>query len=112
MCNVQSVVLTICACASNLEHSTIIYETPDATPLLRLQWNKRDPNYLATFQMDSSKVIVLDVRVPSVPVTELHGHTAAVNAVAWAPHSASHLCTVGMRIMLWVFLYVHFIDPA
>jgi len=45
-----------------LEHSTIIYESPDQTALLRLAWNKQDPNYLATVMMDSSKVIVLDVR--------------------------------------------------
>ena len=32
----------------HLEHSTIIYEDPGHTPLLRLAWNKQDPNYLAT----------------------------------------------------------------
>lgn len=46
----------------SLEHSTIIYESPDFTPLLRLSWNKQDPNYLATIMMDSSKVIILDIR--------------------------------------------------
>lgn len=32
----------------SLEHSTILYESPDLTPLLRIAWNKQDPNYLAT----------------------------------------------------------------
>lgn len=87
----------------NLEHSTIIYETPDSTPLLRLSWNKQDPNYLATFQMDSSKVVVLDIRVPSVPVTELHGHNGAINAISWAPHSSAHICTAGedAQVLVW-----------
>lgn len=45
------------------EHSTIIYESPQPdTPLLRLGWNKQDPRYMATLLMDSSKVVVLDIR--------------------------------------------------
>ena len=52
----------------HLEHSTIIYEDPNHTPLLRLAWNKQDPNYLATVAMDAVEVIILDVRVPCTPV--------------------------------------------
>jgi WD repeat-containing protein 68 len=77
----------------NLEHSTIIYETPELTPLLRLSWNKQDPNYLAAIPEDSNNAIILDIRVPSVPAAELSGHAAAINALAWAPHSSCHLCT-------------------
>lgn len=36
----------------SLEHSTIIYESPNLDPLLRLEWNKQNPNYLATFMVD------------------------------------------------------------
>uniref|UniRef100_A0A673YMN1 DDB1 and CUL4 associated factor 7 n=1 Tax=Salmo trutta TaxID=8032 RepID=A0A673YMN1_SALTR len=36
----------------HLEHSAIIYEDPQHHPLLRLCWNKQDPNYLATMAMD------------------------------------------------------------
>ena len=43
----------------HLEHSTIIYEDPQHTPLLRLAWNKQDPNYLATMAMDACDVIIL-----------------------------------------------------
>ena len=46
----------------SLEHSTILYETPDLTPLLRIAWNKQDPNYLATILTDSPKAIILDIR--------------------------------------------------
>jgi DDB1- and CUL4-associated factor 7 len=46
----------------SLEHSTIIYESPapkfDA--LLRLEWNKQDPNYLATFTVDRCVAISFD----------------------------------------------------
>ena len=45
----------------HLEHSTIIYEDPQHHPLLRLCWNKQDPNYLATMAMDGMEVSVLCV---------------------------------------------------
>lgn len=87
----------------NLEHSTIIYETPNQIPLLRLEWNKQDHNYLATFKVDSLTTTILDIRVPSVPVTELGGHYNCVNAVAWAPHSSCHICTAGddSQALIW-----------
>ena len=51
------------------EHSTIIYESPQPdTPLLRLGWNKQDPRYMATILMDSSKVVVLDIRCAQSPL--------------------------------------------
>ncbi|KAL7476369.1 hypothetical protein ACHAW6_002239 [Cyclotella cf. meneghiniana] len=87
----------------SLEHSTIIYETPNLDPLLRLEWNKQDPNYLATFKVDSRSTIILDIRLPSIPVTELGGHAGCVNAVAWAPHSSCHVCTAGddCQALIW-----------
>jgi WD repeat-containing protein 68 len=93
----------------SLEHSTIIYETPvkspanastnsENAPLLRLAWNKQDANYIATFQADSARILILDIRVPAVPVAELHGHSGAMNSIAWAPHSSGHLCSAGIFI--------------
>lgn len=43
----------------------------------------------------AAQVIILDIRYPSVPITQLARHHSCVNALAWAPHSASHLCTAG-----------------
>jgi len=87
----------------HLEHSTIIYESPDHRALLRLNWNKQDPNYLATILMDSPRTVILDIRVPSLPVAELKGHTACVNALAWAPHSSCHICSAGddTQALIW-----------
>ena len=83
----------------HLEHSTIIYEDPQHTPLLRLAWNKQDPNYLATVAMDACEVIILDVRVPCTPVARLNNHKACVNGIAWAPHSSCHICTAGKLLI-------------
>lgn len=71
----------------NLEHSTIIFESPDQTPLVRLAWNREDPNLLATIMMNSNKVIILDLRYPMASLHELCGHSNCVNAIAWAPNS-------------------------
>lgn len=79
----------------NLEHSTIIYESKNYVPLLRLNWNKQDPNYLAAIMMDSPVAIVLDVRMPSLPVVQLRGHSSCINSLDWAPHSSCHIATAG-----------------
>jgi WD repeat-containing protein 68 len=71
----------------DLEHSTIIYESEEQMPLLRVAWNKQDPNYLATIMMDNRSVIILDIRVPMLPVATLNGHKSCVNSISWAPHS-------------------------
>ena len=46
---------------------------------------------------------ILDIRVPSLPVATLEGHNAAVNAIAWAPHSSSHIATCGddSNTLIW-----------
>ena len=87
----------------HLEHSTIIYEDPTHTPLLRLAWNKQDTSYLATVAMDASEVIILDIRVPCTPVARLNNHRACVNGIAWAPHSSCHICTAGddHQALIW-----------
>eukprot|EP00163_Fabomonas_tropica_P021482 TRINITY_DN3753_c0_g1_i1.p1 TRINITY_DN3753_c0_g1~~TRINITY_DN3753_c0_g1_i1.p1 ORF type:complete len:292 (-),score=47.17 TRINITY_DN3753_c0_g1_i1:358-1233(-) len=87
----------------HLEHSTIIYETPEPSHLLRLAWNRHDGNYLATFGLDSNRAIILDIRVPNLPVAELDGHSGCLNGIAWAPHSSCHLCTGGddAQALIW-----------
>ena len=81
------------------DHSTIVYESPTPdTPLLRLGWNKQNPRYMATMEMDSAKVVVLDIRVPALPVAELKKHRAAVNTLAVALHSfEEHMHRRGRR---------------
>lgn len=87
----------------NLEHSTIMYEEPQNTALLRLAWNKQDPNYLATLKMDDSQVIILDIRMPCSPAAHLNSHDASVNGLSWAPHSSCHICTAAddKKALIW-----------
>jgi WD repeat-containing protein 68 len=87
----------------SLEHSTIIYENADAQPLLRLGWNKQDPNYIATILVDSPSIIILDIRVPSVPVALLNSHQGVLNAIHWAPHSSCHISSAAedAQALIW-----------
>jgi WD repeat-containing protein 68 len=41
--------------------------------------------------------------MPTYPITELIGHDGCVNGIAWAPHSASHICTCGddRQALIW-----------
>lgn len=85
-----------------LDHSTIVYESPDARPLLRVEWNPLDANYLSTFAVDSSKAIVMDIRMPSVPAAELEGQNSPVVAMRWSPASSSNLMTSDEQtVRLW-----------
>lgn len=86
------------------KRSQIFYESPDPnTPLIRVGWSDQEPRLMAVAMMDSSKVVVLDPRLPALPVAELRRHHAAVNAIAWAPHSSHHICTGGgdSQALIW-----------
>ncbi|EDQ92197.1 uncharacterized protein MONBRDRAFT_17740 [Monosiga brevicollis MX1] len=87
----------------SLDHSTIIYEDPQQTALLRLGWNKQDANFLTVLKMDSREVVLVDIRMPCVATATLSCHTAAINGMSWAPHSACHICTAGddNKAIIW-----------
>lgn len=91
----------------SLDHSTIIYESPEMSPLLRLRWNTKNPNYLATIAMDSPEVVLLDIRQPSLPIAHLDHSTTqssnCVNAVSWAPHNAHQIATGGDRCLALIW---------
>ena len=79
----------------NLDRFTTLYRDPKSRPMLSLKWNKQMSFYVAVMLMGSKQIDVLDIRAPKEPVLELCGHAANVNAMEWAPHSGSHICTVG-----------------
>ncbi|KAI7834244.1 WD40-repeat-containing domain protein [Kickxella alabastrina] len=72
-------------------------------PLLRLSCNALDPNYIATFALDSTKITIIDVRNPGFAVVQLVGHHAPINSIAWSPVSSSQLCSAGAdsRVLVW-----------
>lgn len=87
----------------SLEQCAILYETQDYTPLMRLSWNKIDPNYIAIIVMDSPTVSILDIRQAGMPIVELSGHNRPVNTLSWAPMSECYLCTAAddKQALIW-----------
>lgn len=90
----------------SLEHSTIIYEpslpavsalslaTPhhNSRALLKLSASNVDQHYLATIGVNSNQVIIIDMRMPGLPVAALDGslggvNTTAINSIQWHPSS-------------------------
>lgn len=105
----------------SLEHSTIIYEpshpptsaltltTPhhNSRALLKLSASNIDQNYLATIGVNSNQVIIIDMRMPGLPVAALDGslggaNTAAINSIQWHP-SSNYLLTGGddCQALVW-----------
>lgn len=85
----------------SLDHSTILYETTDAQPLLRLAWNGLDNNYVACFGVDATQIVIVDVRSAAIPVAILGGHDN-VSAMKWAPHNSGWLAVSDAAgVKLW-----------
>ena len=80
----------------NLEHSTILFESKDASPLVRCAWNQLDPKYIACFGLDSSQLFVIDVRSPAVPACQL-SKLSNVSCCRWSLDSSSILYTGGTQ---------------
>lgn len=86
----------------NLEHCSILYETLNV-PILRVAWNKINPNYVALLSLESNRITIIDVRSAVYPFQELKGHYNYVNSLAWAPNHSCHICSAGddSRALIW-----------
>ncbi len=52
---------------------------------------------------DSGEVVVIDIRMPCMASAVLANHEAAVNGLAWAPHSSCHISTAAddRKALIW-----------
>eukprot|EP00835_Amoeboradix_gromovi_P003978 NODE_286_length_11757_cov_0.187768.p4 type:complete len:328 gc:universal NODE_286_length_11757_cov_0.187768:6605-5622(-) len=66
---------------------TIIYEVPNEVPLLKVDWNIIDPNYILAVPAVNNEILIIDKRYPSVPVTQLRYHTDSINDAQWCYNS-------------------------
>lgn len=84
-----------------LEHSTIIYEPPhggdtlaahhNPQALLKLSTSNVDQHHVATVGVNLNQVLVIDMRMPGVPVVTLDGlfdgmSPGAINLIRWHPN--------------------------
>jgi WD40 repeat protein len=83
--------------------STVLYETKNQIPLIRIGWNPQYPSLVALLGLDLKKVILVDNRYPCGSWLELQAHSGVINGFAWSPYHASQLITVGedAYVFLW-----------
>jgi hypothetical protein len=75
--------------AANLPQSTNPIKLHPLHPLQPNPTNRLQPTTV-TNQPNPT-----ESRYPTLPIAELSRHQGYVNALSWAPHSSSHICTVG-----------------
>ncbi|MCQ2821566.1 MAG: hypothetical protein MJ252_30275 [archaeon] len=78
----------------SLDHSTIIYETKDQSPITKIAWNMLNVNFIAALSWDKSIVYIFDSRVLNVSLVELKLHKEPVTAMSWSPNNQSQICSV------------------
>lgn len=85
------------------DRSIILFETEKLAPLLRLAWNRRNPNYIATVEMDNQDVILIDIRKPLKVLTSLSHHKKSINSITWSPELENLICSAGddMSAFIW-----------
>ncbi len=83
--------------------SSIIFETRDESPMIRLKWNLVNPNFILTVIVDKNEIYILDQRKLTSPYAILKVHTNVVNNAIWAPESKSNLISVSddKSALLW-----------
>lgn len=78
----------------SLDHSTIIYETKDQSPITRIAWNMNNNNFIAALSWEKSIVYIFDSRVLNVSLVELKLHKEPVTAMVWSPNNQTQICSV------------------
>ncbi|XP_051912537.1 DDB1- and CUL4-associated factor 7 homolog [Hippocampus zosterae] len=58
--------------------STQLFRTDESNPIVKLAWNRRSTSYIGLGEVD-----------------KLEYHKDYVNALCWAPHTETHICSVG-----------------
>lgn len=87
----------------SLDTCSVLFESQDQTPITRVAWNLNDNNYIAASTQDKNFIFIIDIRVLNTPIAYLTYHTNLINAMAWAPSSFSHICSVGddKNALIW-----------
>jgi WD repeat-containing protein 68 len=71
---------------------SVVFEAPDLRPLQRISFSQLQPHLISTFMENDSRLLIGDVRKGGY-VVAVEDHTAALNAVAWSPHTPVVACS-------------------
>ena len=70
---------------------------------MRVSWNQKDNNYLATINLNQKTVNIIDIRFPMLSVAELVGHQENVNCIGWSPESRYMIASGGEDSQTHIF---------
>jgi WD repeat-containing protein 68 len=87
----------------SLDHSTIIYESKDQTPITKIAWNTQNHLFISALAWEKDTVYIIDTRRAMMSLVELKSHNEPVTGMAWAPLSDVHICSVGQdkNALIW-----------
>lgn len=87
----------------SLDHSTIIYESKDQTPITKIAWNMQNNHFISALAWEKDTVYIIDRRRQMMSLVELKSHCGPITGMAWAPQSNSHICSVGLdkNALIW-----------
>ena len=77
-----------------LDHSTIIYETKDQSPITKIAWNEKNNSFIAALSYEKNIIYIFDSRMTNVNLVELKLHKAPVTGMVWSPNSQTQICSV------------------
>jgi WD repeat-containing protein 68 len=86
-----------------LDTCSVIFDSPDQTPISRIAWNLNNNNFIAALVMDKNFIYIIDARVTNSPYAVLTYHSNVVNAISWSPNSNAYICSVGddKNALIW-----------
>ena len=86
-----------------LESSTIIYETQDQKPLMKIAWNPNDLHQLAVIPENSNEVLLLDQRRPNQHISKFRSDST-ITSICWHPEPGQNrLCTVSNNGVVLIY---------
>ena len=77
-----------------LDHSTIIYETQDRSPITKIAMNTLNNHLIAALSWEKSVIYIFDSRNSSVSLVELKLHKSPVTGMVWSPNVETQICSV------------------
>ena len=105
----ENLIMTACADGTirNFDMRTVEYsivnETDEDIPMVRVKWNRISPDFVLCIGLDKNKINIYDLRNQSNPYAILKSHTNVVNDAVWAPNSNTNLLSVSddKKAFIW-----------
>lgn len=92
----------------DMNNCTILLESLDHMPYMKVAWNRLNPYLVAVTELGSKNIEVVDTRWYSDPYYQIKGHSDLVNSITWSPLEWEYLATAGddKKVKVWDLIKV------